>query len=439
MGVSNQKAVKNLLIAKNIARTATAGANISAGLVAGEVVVTDISGKILDTTSVNLVDVVQVVQGQGANLPLIVSAPIKKANVYSYSGKEFNDETPQIDYVGYNGTSGSIDVLNSNAYDLKVYQMFNVNYAEKSHAVIGYHKSDTTATQAEIAAGVQLVATDTLKGYKNEQPFKFEVLSSAADVAMTGPSLIFTKGSKVVTSTATTALSVTLAEGDWIKVATGTSATTGIAYKVKSFTAAGTNPVMIVLESAYQGATATVASGTHVYTTAAIAASANFGFKISGITQAVTSSNVLNGGLEDYQPIRFKTIASGFGSTTVTSPSQSFVAGNGLPVQVAVLERQLLGNEGFLHAGAMPFVSPRATANLSADGYSFVHLEFNDRPVNGMLGLMEQPKELDIALESDTATNASFLGNVVDPSTGVYSVLESWLVTNGSFSTAVIQ
>lgn len=430
MGVQNQKAVKNLLIAGNQAKAAVAGANIST-LAAGEVVVADESGTILDSTSVTLAKKLMIVQGQGSALPAITSVVFKPSEVTAFSGGKYLAATQQIDYVGYNGTSGSIDVLNSNAYDLRIYQWDHAAYAEKSHAVIGYHKSDATATQAEIAAGCQLVATDTLKGLRlPSAPFKIELLASAATVAGGDAGITWTlvNGGKVATTSAATAL----VAGDYFRaIVVGSDATTVPVYKIKSVS--GT---VVTLESFYQGSSGTIVAP--AYFTAATAASANFGFKISGITQTVTSSNVLNGGLEEYYPVRFKTIANGFGSTTVTSPSTTMVQGNGLPVQVGVLERQLLGNEGYLFAGSMPYVAPRSNTNFSAAGYSFIHLEVSSTPVTAVLGFDAQPKQIDIALEAASAT-PTFNTNAVGAASSVWDVLNSLLVVNGNFSTAVIQ
>ena len=435
MGVRSQKAVKHLLIANDSAVAATLNANISS-LADGQVAVAKLDGTILDNSSVNQETVVVIAQGQASGLPIIVSPPIKKAGVRTYTGGRYIAEVPQVDFVGYNGTSGSIDVLNSNAYDLRIYQFDHAAYAEKSHAVIGYHKSDSTATQAEIAAGVQLVATDTLNGLRlPSAPFKIEALCSFVKTTpFTGPTaLAFVKGSKVVTGTTNSALTGAVVAGDFISI-DGTLATP--VYKVRSVTAgSSTSPVLIFLESAYQEASSSPAVAAVGFVSAANAASANFGIKVTGITQTVSSSNVLNGGLEEYYPIRFKTIANGFGSTVVATGTP-FVAGNGLPVQVAALERQLLGNEGYLFAGSMPYVAPRSNVNFSpaSGGYAFIHLEYTDKPVNAVLGFEEQPKQLDIA--GELLTSAPTFGPSFAPgNTSVFAVLESWLVSNGNFNT----
>ena len=438
MGVPNQKAVKHLLIANSTAAVITA-TNIST-LANGQVAVAKPDGTILTTGNVANENEIIIAQGQASGLPLIVSPVIKKAGVRTYTGGKYIPETPQVDFVGYDGTSGSIDVLNSNAYDLRVYQWDHAAYAEKSHAVMGYHKSDSTATQAEIAAGVQLVATDTLKGLRlPSAPFKIEVLTDATESAapVGATNLIFVNGSKVITGDTVNITPTLLVAGGFLKVATGVTIP---AYKISSITAAtATSPVLIFLESFYQGVSATVAATAVRGITVANAAAGNFGFKISGITQTVTSGNVLNGGLEDYYPVRFKTIANGFGSTVVATGT-AFVAGNGLPVQVGVLERQLLGNEGYLFAGSMPYVAPRSNANFSSTyGYAAIHLEYTDKPVNAVLGFEEQPKQLDIAMELVTPLPAFALGLAAqNGGNGVLPVLENWLSSNGPFAPIIV-
>ena len=152
--------------------------------------------------------------------------------------------------------------------------------------------------------------------------------------------------------------------------------------------------------------------------------------------------------MQEYYFVRFKPNLVGFGATSTDYNNTVAVSGSGVPAQVGVEERQLLGNEGFLHPGAMPFQTPRSNTNFSALGYSFIHLEWTDAPVNPVLGLDQQPKQLDIALELSgpavvppalgPASPYTFGTNIQGANTSVWEVLESWLVTNGSFSTAVI-
>lgn len=439
MSIQNQQVIKHLLIGSNQARSGyTSGTTKLSSLVAGEVAVIDMDGYVLDAGTVVSKDRVIIGQSQGSSLPPILSPVIKKATVKTYKGGKYVAATQQIDYVGYNGTSGSIDALNSNAYKMEIVFSDNQNWKDKQPSLLGYHKSDSTATQAEIAAGLHRTIVGTLNGY-TKKPVKVELVSSVASLTagFSGPGLIFTQYSNTVIADATTSLTGIPSAGDFISVAA--TANTPV-YKVLSATqASGSTVAVIVLESAYQGATATIATGTYAKLTAANAAASNFGLVVTGLSQAITADEINNGGMAEYQFIRFKTNLIDGGSTTLASPSTAGVAGTGLPAQVKVLERQLLGNEGFLNPGAMPFVSPRSNAVLTADGYSFLHLEYGaDENTDYFISDKAQPKQLDIALEADTTT-PTFLSNAKNAPSSVWDVLDSWLVANGPFGTAVIE
>lgn len=430
MSIQNQQVIKHLLIGSDQTRSAyTQNTTKLSSLLAGEIAVIDMDGYVLDSTTVLSKDRVIIGQSQGSSLPPILSPVIKKATVKTFKGGKYVAPTPQVDYVGYNGTSGSIDVLNSNAYKMEIVFSDNQNWKDKQPSLLGYHKSDSTATQAEVAAGLAVTSSDTLNGY-TKKPVKIELLASAATVGGGDAAITWTltNGSKAAITSAATAL----VAGDYMRaIVVGSDATTVPVYKVKSVT--GT---VVLLESAYQGTSGTIVAP--AYFTAATAAYANFGIKVTGLSQAITADEINNGGMAEYQFIRFKTNLIDGGSTTVASPSTPGVAGTGLPAQVKVLERQLLGNEGFLNPGAMPFVSPRSNAVLTADGYSFIHLEYGtDENTDYYITDKGQPKQLDIALEATSAT-PTFQSNAKGAVSSVWDVLDSWLVANGPFGASAV-
>lgn len=424
MGIQNQKAIKLLQIAGNQARTGTSLSTAAAG----EVFVTDASGTLLDTTTVALADKIMIMQSQGSALPVIVSPVIKKSNVFTYKGGRYTAPVQGISYIGYNGSTGSIDVVNDNAYTALVYTYDSPTWAEKSPAIIGYYKSDSSATEQEIADNLCLSMYQNKKNIQAAKPFTVERVNSGADGGSGAVVATFTEDSAIVTF----ASNVTLATGSYIRFANGTL--TSAVYKVSVGVTAGTS---ITLDVPWDAASTTTSTWGNL--SAANAQAGDFGLKLTGRAQPVSQSLIQNGGLNEYYFVRFKPNLVGFGATSTDYNNTVAVSGSGVPAQVGVEERQLLGNEGFLHPGAMPFQTPRSNTNFSALGYSFIHLEFSDSPVNVVLGLESQPKQLDIALEASAVSPAiTFNTNIQGASTSVWDVLESWLVTNGSFSTAVI-
>lgn len=423
MGVVNQKAIKLLEIAGNQARTGTSLSTAAAG----EVFVTDASGTVLDTASVLLADSIMIMQSQGSALPVVISPKIKKSNVLTYKGGRYTAPVQGISYIGYNGSTGSINVINDNAYTALVYTYDSPTWAEKSPAVIGYHASDSSATQQEIADGIVSSMYQNKKNLQAAKPFTVERVNSGADGGSLGVVGTFTEDSVRVTF----ASAVTLVAGDYLRFANGTL--TSAVYKI----AVVNSSTSYDLDVPWDAVSTTTSTAGRIL--AATAVAGDFGVKLTGRAQPVSQSLIQNGGLQEYYFVRFKPNLVGFGSTSTDYNNTVAVSGSGVPAQVGVEERQLLGNEGFLHPGAMPFQTPRSNTNFSAAGYSFIHLEFNDVPVNTVLGLDAQPKQLDIALECATVGSSHTFGtNIQGAPTSVWNVLESWLVTNGPFSSAII-
>jgi len=439
MGIVNQKAIKLLEIAGNQARTGTSLSTAAAG----EVFVTDGSGTILDTVSVVLADKIMIMQSQGSALPVVISPVIKKSNILTYKGGAYVAPVQGISYIGYNGSTGSIDVVNDNAYTALVYTYDSPTWAEKSPAIIGYFASDSAATEQEIADGLTVSMYQNKKNIQAAKPFTVERVNSGAAVGVvtgTVASFSFVEDSSKVLASVATATITGVAVGDYIRVGTAGTLTNPI-YKVTAVVSGGTsaNPSRIELDVPWDAASTTQLIATVEYVAAATAQAGDFGLKLTGRAQPVSQSLIQNGGLQEYYFVRFKPNLVGFGATSTDYNNTVAVSGSGVPAQVGVEERQLLGNEGFLHPGAMPFQTPRSNTNFSALGYSFIHLEWTDAPVNPVLGLDQQPKQLDIALEASAVSPAITFGtNIQGASTSVWDVLESWLVTNGSFSTAVI-
>ena len=106
--MKSQSVIKDqfrLIVAKDIARTATVGALASpTSLADGEVVVTDAGNVILNSTDALTADRIKIVQGRGASKPLFETATFTAAEIYQYKGQAFEDAIQQVTYLGY-GTS----------------------------------------------------------------------------------------------------------------------------------------------------------------------------------------------------------------------------------------------------------------------------------------------------------------------------------------------
>jgi hypothetical protein len=190
-----------LIIAKDIARTATVGSIATpSSLADGEVVITDLGGKILNTSLVGAPNLIQVVQGQGASKPLIISNPIPK-NVISIKTNSYSGAVQQVSTIGFNGTSGAIAIPAANE-TIKVYNTFKSNFYQYSdklvQSIVGY-KVKSTDTVATVTTALTKAMIDDVIRYVNI-PYKVERTSNGtlSDFTGTGTLLKVTKGSKSV-------------------------------------------------------------------------------------------------------------------------------------------------------------------------------------------------------------------------------------------------
>jgi len=157
MSINNSDYIKKTVIVANTARTVAAGTIATKETVpAGECVVTDQSGVILDTTTVVGKTSVNLFQGRGATKDPI-QVKLKLNEITSYLGAPYVASQEQISYFGFNGTSGSIDAINSNYYVPSVAVTPNTMFlgARNVQYFYGPYKSDASATQAEVALGFQ--------------------------------------------------------------------------------------------------------------------------------------------------------------------------------------------------------------------------------------------------------------------------------------------
>lgn len=136
-----------------------------------------------------------------------VSQEIKWDNIVSVTTYEYvGGNTQQVDYVGYDAENdtGSIDVINSNAYFVGVglygNTMHNFSMGHKMNLI---YKSGSSASQYNIAAGLVKNGYNSMKYERtNYKPFKFEVVCDNAG-AVLGTSvgtLTFVNGSNKFTA-----------------------------------------------------------------------------------------------------------------------------------------------------------------------------------------------------------------------------------------------
>lgn len=411
-----QNSVMNLLIGKKLSRTASAQVTNSSAasyIADGEIVVTDASGTVLDTTTVLNQPSIFIVQGQGTTKPVIWSDEIFKTSVTQFEGQAYDAPTVQIDYIGYDAVNntGAIEVLNDNDYTVELKDIDSTTFGTLAYSKFGFYTSDSSATEREIALGL----TESLFTNTRDLYFPAVLIEMVNDGTFAAASVVtytFVNGSPNVTSSAGT----TVVAGDLIRVATNTDVIAVYEVAAKgtgAFPGAGANDFR--LNYPYQGASGTT---TAVYRQTAAPAT-GYGIRVTGRAPYWVAPNVTT-----YHVNRFKTILKRAGSTPVTT-TQDATEGSGAYEQIANLEYFLIGNEGLsAREGVIPQITVRANAESTAQ-YGIITLA-HSRKEGGQI--TENPrafKQLMIAFNGVGGHGTSASGAV----TSVEDVLEAWLST----------
>jgi hypothetical protein len=245
----------------------------------------------------------------------------------------------QLDFIGFNGVAGSIEVNNNTNYRATVtLNSGNLSYGTQYIKDLIF-ASDANATQLEIAEGLMK------SGAKNMsrdavQPIAFGLLSDEAGTALgTGVGTgAFVNGSNVVTfgtdvTDATT--NAVLAVGNYFKVG---AATTDPIYKIVAIDVPNET---ITLDRPYAGVSAAaIANNAMRQIPAATADASECGVSLTTIAPAFVL------GKTNPEIVRWSLSLApdAFGVTTLTSTAAE--PGNGTYAQVAALEHFTVGNNG---------------------------------------------------------------------------------------------
>ena len=448
-----QRNIATMLVAKGTvpgaggvagATTLGAGNNINdekAGMFTGEPAVVNMAGVVLNasiasTLVPNFRIAVKLADGDLKFSDTINAKMVKKVTVQKYVAG-----TNQVDYIGYNGTTGSIDVLDNNVYKVNITYLGTDSFdASRRTIKHGVYKSDAATTQSEIAAGLtnSLITNFSREGVKlrfNTDLIKFERINSGTSTATSGGAITAINGSKYVTILGTGANAgkynsnaATIVAGDFIRFGHAITTTYPV-YKVDEVVSGGGATTMVVkLDIPYQGTTNTAIAAASVGVIPA-ASEGNWGIKMTGAELP-------------YEAFRFGYTRStwtfgldGFGSTIKTNTT-AMTLGSGEGKAVNELESKISTNRGNAYLNAVAVKYPTLESSTSGT-YAIIHIQYTDDYVTELGISADAHKELYIACEKADATCYSSdtvgLGDTID----AYASKYSWdIVYNGSTTTA---
>ena len=343
-----QSNVTHMLVGKDLDMLANTGTR--ADLAVGQIGVFKVGSK--TATGANALsagDRFTIVTKNAAGV-LVETPVIEYSNIKSKAAVDYAAPTQRSRVVGYNGTSGSITLKNSDSYVMHTfYQDNSKTYGRGTLVKFAAYQSDASATQAEVAAGI---VNNFNKNSQREVPklMKAEVLLSDAGVATSGGVLSVTNGSKYVKIVESAGAAAdagkynadgaSVAVGDFLRIGT---AVTDPCYKVVAISGVGTAAAILTLDTPYQGTTnASVAAAGAEIIAAASAASANAGIKIT----ALPLTERFQPGVVRYDVLDFTIqLNDTFEGTVQTSLTSPFI-GSGTYWEVAQNEWFLKGNRG---------------------------------------------------------------------------------------------
>ena len=426
--MKSQSVIKDqfrLIVAKDIARTAVVGALASpTSLADGEVVVTDAGNVILNTTDALTVDRIKIVQGRGASKPLFETATFTAAEIYQYTGQNFEDAQQQVTYLGYDAVAnaGSVEVLNNNAYAMTItFQEITVPGVQGSYVPVSvWYQSDAAATQAKVVNGLYNNLVRQL-AFFNLPVILAERVSSAAGTN-DGSTSTVSQGSKTVILTAN---SLGFVAGDYIRL--GGLTTVSAVYKVAAIV--GTT---ITLDQPYQAADGTTVATEII--TAAQAAAGNMGIKLTGIEQPFVLDS------RPVDKVQFNVgISNSQGAASSTTVSTTAIAtyGHGTYALITTQQADSSRNAGDFYGYAIyPYDKP-LTTTVQGQDYSTLNIGTKSaRGTNGELTPNFFVANIEIACALDGNVANTYDTNILGVS-GVADVIDVFVTTNTAFSSQI--
>lgn len=354
--------------------------------------------------------------GSGTTADYIYSPWIDGRYVSQFRGSSYTAGQEQIHVIGYNGTSGSVDVTAGLDFITRIqYKHEKANWAEQVH-IRPYVYPLPVGTPVQ-----SLICADLMKQVNNDPAtmVSAEMLNSAAGTAIgaAADTIVGSIGSKslVVTDTGADSSVIALAAGDFIRVGT---ATTAAVYKIAAGSSLAVTGGTVLLESPLQAAVNLIGT-TCEYITAAQAAAANSGVKFTGL------ANVWALDTFPFVKTRFTIGLYGFGSTTLTE-TQEAKTGNGVYELVAEHEWQAKGNRGALNRNVFPFpLVNTQVSSASGSTYDCVTISASNVKADTIEGMRAAPFQVYMYLLD--GTDQWLNGDTNNPS--LESVIEAWMVS----------
>jgi hypothetical protein len=368
----NQREIKKVFIANNCARTAgLTASNLTSLLGPGEIAVLDEKGNLLATAAAaKAAKAIRIYQGLTGG-GVTSSDLIQKGKINSFKGFKFVQSSEQRVAIGYNGTSGSIDLFDDNNYVVTIeYDNTGSQISNDFdlHKLL-YKSPLINTTQHDVAIGIAAQYAAVLETVNASFGIKVNVSTDAVGVVLavglTGCEVI--KGSRAVLYTTGTPV---VGGSYTIAGITGTPYADEVTsvYKV---VAIDTVNKTVTLDRPYQNEFQTGIDLAFIANTSLN----NYGVVFEGML------NKFQVGFGDYIKTFIHVQTSGFGNSEVTRTGAGFSLNQGKGRHEAVSIEEFYYQGNAMSHGASREFAQYANETKVGYGYSGITIDYysNDR------------------------------------------------------------
>lgn len=441
MSVLSVKNLQEVQVGKNIGRTAsvqiTDPTNATTYIADGEIVALNSTGQILTSAmTYSTSPWIQLVQRSGNNL--IVSNKIYGNKLFTYTGQGADAQgTEQITHIGYNGTTGSLDVSGSNDFYLTITpNQDDMQWSEqKQKNVTLMAKSVVGTSQLALASGI---VQNVMKKYMIDGiPVTAVMLNNGVGAPFTGAaSVAVTHGSNVIVPNAAIT-NVGFGAGSLIRIGVTGS---GVGTTVPAYTVKEAHPTIAnawILDQPYAGPSNSgllVANAGYVGTPGA-----SYGVRFTGKNLPF----VLD--FFKFKRVAFTVQMQGFGTTPLFK-TQNSTYGQGDGRLVAEEESFCKGFQGALNRMTVPLPAITIDANYNttsslnttyADAfvtasqlYETVQISFYGENLHTTTPSVKMPETIKLFLYPAAAQNKA-------ATTGILTALDAWMITTPNAFAAI--
>lgn len=386
MSTLTQKNITTVMVAKDAAGTAIASipSNDILGTMAdGQVIAVGVPAGggseivIPASSAAGSFESIRLVESQGGIL--VYSPKIKVSNIVHAGVKAYTAPVEQVYVLGFDGTSGNLDVTQSNEFIMNiVYDYDDMMWSEqKLRNAYNYYSTSPTLQGLATSMVTQINLKEkmsTLNGVG--AVVSATMLTNGTATAMdSSATLAVVNGSTTITASA--AQTTDWAVGTLVRIG-GATATSPV-YVITAVTSS----TVATINTPYQGATnAAIAART-------ITVPTSFGIKVTGLALTWVKD------FFKYNKVKFHFEVKGFGASTynkLCAICAESSKGVGSGYEVAEYESFAAGNEGALNRTMIPFPTGRTYA-VSTTTYDTIAIESNDTenysPIVGTTAMRE--------------------------------------------------